>query len=63
MDNYQVQDFCYLWVTEDRLGEERLRVARSLAFKEGIHLAVVRRVIAIELRDALLGPDPLGLAD
>ena len=56
MSPYDVQQFCFDYVTEDRLSEEELGRAKDVAFANGMEIYHVLRVTAFELRDELLSP-------
>ena len=51
---YDVQEFCFGYVTKDRLSEEELQRAKEVAFNNGLLVSHVLRVTAFELRDRLL---------
>ena len=59
MDDYDAQQFCFGYATEDRLGEARLKLAKEAAFKSGITLGEVLFVFGIVLRDQLIPPERL----
>ena len=54
MTPYDVQEFCFAYVTEDKFTEEELIRAKEVAFDNGMLVSHVLRVTAFELRDLLL---------
>ena len=57
---YDVQWFCYRWVTEERLPDDLLVKAKQSAYENGLVLREVLHVIALELRDELLKGHQVG---
>ena len=51
---YDVQQFCFDYVTEDILSEDELKRAKDIAYDNGTIISNVLRVLAFELRDCLL---------
>ena len=55
MDAYEIQVFCFDYVEKtNHYSDEEQRVIREIAYRRGIKVEAVRRVLAIELRDKLL---------
>ena len=54
---YEIQEQCFEYVQDDaQFPEEILQKMRDTAYNRGTTLNEVRKVLAVELRDALLGP-------
>ena len=54
---YEIQEQCFEYVQDDaRFPEVILRKMRETAYNRGTTLNEVRKVLAVELRDVLLGP-------
>ena len=51
---FEIQDFCFLYVTDLEYSEEEARAIKKSAYDNAISVEQVRRVLAIELRDKLL---------
>ena len=51
---YDIQQFCFDYVTENILTKDELQRAKSITFENGTILLNVLRVLAFELRDLLL---------
>ena len=51
---YDVQEFCYGYVTEDKLTGDELKRAKDIAYGNGTPLWNVLHALAYELRDSLL---------
>ena len=54
MSPYDVQQFCFSYVSMERFDEVQERKAKDAAFKNGLTISEVLRVVAIELRNELL---------
>ena len=57
MEAYDVREFCFNFVTEDRFTEAELKQAKNVAYDNGLVIQNVLRVTSFELRDLLLTPD------
>ena len=51
---YDIQQFCFGYVTENILNEDDLKRAKEITYNQGTILSNVLRVLAYELRDCLL---------
>ena len=51
---YDIQKFCFGYVTEEILGKVEVQKVKDVAFDNGISIYSVLRVMAFELRDCLL---------
>ena len=54
MSAYDIQEFCFGYVTEDTLGKAEVQKVKDVAFNHGVSIYTVLRVMALELRDCLL---------
>ena len=54
-DPYEIQEFCFGYAAEsERYREEERRAIRRTAFRRGLEVSEIERVLAIELRDRIL---------
>ena len=56
MDEYEIQEFAFQYVENDlEPSGDRLAAMRRTAYEKAAAMKQIRRVLAIELRDRLLG--------
>ena len=56
---FEIQDFCFVYVTKMDYSEEEERAIKKSAYENAISVDQVKRVLAIELRDKLLAIEGL----
>ena len=56
---FEIQDFCFVYVTQMEYSEQENRAIRKSAYENAISVEQVQRVLAIELRDKLLAIEGL----
>ena len=59
MSPYDIQQFCFGYVSMEKLDEVRQQKAKGAAFKRGLTISEVLRVIGVELRNELLSETQL----
>ncbi|WP_420462922.1 hypothetical protein [Candidatus Palauibacter sp.] len=53
-DAYEIQEYCFEYAAEFKYSDEERRTIRKSAYKNGLRVEQVHRVLAIELRNKLL---------